>query len=81
MADACRFYREVLGWTSEETGIGPSGPYTYFAADGEQVAGVMEKLDYVAEPTWLPYVPVRTSTRRRSAPGTSAPSSRSSRPR
>jgi predicted enzyme related to lactoylglutathione lyase len=58
VADACRFYREVLGWTSEETGIGPSGPYTYFAADGEQIAGVMEKLDYLAEPTWLPYVPV-----------------------
>jgi len=53
------FYRGLFGWTSERSEIGPSGMYTHFDAGGEEVAGVMEKLDYLAAPTWLPYVDVQ----------------------
>jgi len=53
------FYGGLFGWTSERSDIGPSGMYTYFAAGGEEVAGVMEKLDYLATPAWLPYVDVQ----------------------
>jgi len=53
------FYRGLFGWTSDRTEIGPSGMYTHFAAGGEEVAGVMEKLDYLATPAWLPYVDVQ----------------------
>lgn len=53
------FYGGVFGWTSVRSDIGPSGMYTYFASGADEIAGVMEKLDYLATPTWLPYVDVQ----------------------
>jgi predicted enzyme related to lactoylglutathione lyase len=52
------FYARLLGWECNIAHIGPSGPYRFFKLGGKDVGGLMEKLDYMAEATWLPYVAV-----------------------
>ncbi|NDV86353.1 VOC family protein [Aurantimonas aggregata] len=53
------FYRDVVGWTADETGVAGI-PYTTFKAAGAPVAGLMElsaeMRDAGASPGWLGYV-------------------------
>lgn len=53
--DAERFYAELFGWESVEAHVGPSGTYWFFTDRGDDIAGLMEKLDYLAVPIWVPY--------------------------
>jgi predicted enzyme related to lactoylglutathione lyase len=52
------FYERLLGWDCNIAHIGPSGPYRFFKLGEADVGGLMEKLAYLAEPTWLPYLSV-----------------------
>jgi uncharacterized protein len=52
------FYGAVFGWTSEAMDMGDMGVYTVFKrADGESVAGVMQKRgDEPGPAIWMPYL-------------------------
>jgi uncharacterized protein len=55
---ATAFYRGVFGWTAEPMDMGEMGVYTLFKkADGESVAGMMQKRRDEAGPAiWMPYL-------------------------
>jgi predicted enzyme related to lactoylglutathione lyase len=52
------FYAAVFGWTTEAMEMGEMGVYTLFKkADGESVAGMMQKRDGEAgDAAWVPYL-------------------------
>ena len=56
--DAQRFYRGLFGWSCFEDHVGPSGTYRFFKLDDENVAGLMEKPYYLAQPLWMTYLAV-----------------------
>ena len=54
-AAAARFYAQVIGWTA--TAPAAAGGYGHFAADGEQVAGLMALPNGAPMPAgWLGYI-------------------------
>lgn len=56
---ACRFYTDVIGWSTEVMDVG-KGPYTVFKIGDRPVAGLMDKSPSAPEaPTaWTSYVTV-----------------------
>ena len=54
------FYRDVIGWGTQDTGATP--PYTLFTVDGRGVAGLMaipeDALKGGVPPTWMGYIHV-----------------------
>jgi predicted enzyme related to lactoylglutathione lyase len=57
---AQEFYREVIGWDTQDSGV-PGAEYTLFTAKGQSVAGLMrlpEDQGMNARPCWTGYIAV-----------------------
>jgi predicted enzyme related to lactoylglutathione lyase len=60
---AAGFYSKLLGWTAEETPMGPEMTYTMFRINGKDVGGayklMKEQIDAHVPPHWMLYVKVQ----------------------
>jgi predicted enzyme related to lactoylglutathione lyase len=50
------FYREVIGWSANDTDMGGGSTYTIFESNGEQRAGCMTIRQPDMPPNWLTYI-------------------------
>ena len=56
---AFKFYHELFKWeTLSEFDMGPMGKYRLYGRNGQQLGGMMNRVEGMPQPNWLPYIRV-----------------------
>lgn len=56
---AFKFYNELFKWeTLSEFDMGPAGKYRIYGRNGQQLGGMMNRVEGMPQPNWLPYIRV-----------------------